>query len=310
MKRKIKEKAEFRYYELPQNEWILVLTGQKWRRIYGRDVSGLHFHNLLEIGYCHDGTGDLVFEDITYRFEKQMISAIPAHFLHTTVSDLDVLGTWEYIFIDVEGFLREIYKESPLFAQKLIDGVNKNAIFIGVKENKKMTELIKGIVDESTHKREFYLESIKGMTLSLLLELVRMNEDKEIKNKVRTKSNMQIEKALAYVEKNYAEPLKIERLADECHMSEPHFRRLFGEYMNMTPLEYINLIRIQKACEMIKKTNDSMRNIAIKVGYPTPCTFDRNFKKIVGMSPNEWRMQSENYEGKLLNYNISTLRGW
>ncbi|MBP3886217.1 MAG: helix-turn-helix transcriptional regulator [Cellulosilyticum sp.] len=310
MGKKKRESIEFRYYELPQDEWVLVLTGQKWTRIYGRDVAGLHFHNLLEIGYCLDGTGDLIFEDRHYRFEKQMISAIPAHFPHTTVSDIDILGTWEYIFIDAEGFLREMYKESPLFAQKLIDGVNKNAIFIDVKESETMMYLIKGIVSEAIHKKEFYSESIKGITLALLLELVRMNENEAIKNKVRTKNNMQIERALTYVAEKYAEPLKIEELADECHMSEPHFRRLFGEYMNMSPLEYINLIRIQKACELIKKTNDSMRNIAIKVGYPTPCTFDRNFKKIVGMPPNEWRRQSENYEGKLLNYNISTLKGW
>ena len=310
MGKKKRERIEFRYYEMPQNEWALILTGQKWTRIYGHDVTGLHFHNILEIGYCHDGTGDLIFEERTYRFKGGMISAIPARFPHTTVSDIDVFGTWEYIFIDVEGFLREMYKDSPLFAQKLIEGVNKNAIFIEAKENEKLMYLIKGIINETIDKREFYLESIKGMTLSLLLELVRMNESEEIENKVRTKSDMQIEKALAYVGANYVQPLKIEELADECHMSEPHFRRLFGAYMNMTPLEYINLIRIQKACELIKKSNDSMHNIAIKVGYTAHCTFDRNFKRIVGMPPNEWRARSDNYEGKLLNYNISTLKGW
>lgn len=310
MGKKKRENIEFRYYELPQDEWVLVLAGQKWTRIYGRDVDGLHFHNLLEIGYCYGGTGDLLFEERTYRFQKEMISAIPARFPHTTISDIEVLGTWAYLFIDVEGFLKEIYKESPLFAQKLIDGINKNALFIEAKENERMKYLVQAIIAEGTCKKEFYLESIKGMLLALCLEIIRLNENETIQNKVHTKSNMQIEKALAYVGEHYIHPIKIEELAEVCHMSEPHFRRVFGEYMSMTPTEYIQLIRIQKACELIKKSDDSIRNIAMKVGYSAPCTFDRNFKKIVGMAPNEWRSHSENYEGRLLNYNISTLKGW
>ena len=310
MSQKKKEKIEFRYYELPQGEWALVLTGQKWTRIYGRDVMGLHFHNLLEIGYCEGGTGELIFDERTYHFREQMISAIPAHFPHTTISDLGVLGTWQYLFIDAEGFLHEMYKETPLLAQKLIDGVNKNAIFIEVQENKKMAQLVQLLIDELVYKKAFYLESVKGILLALLLEIIRMNENEVIKNKVNLKRGMQIENALTYVAEQYAFPIKIETLAQVCHMSEAHFRRTFVGYMNMTPTSYIHLIRIQKACELIKKSNDSMHNIAIKVGYPTASTFDRNFKKLLGMSPKAWRNQSDNYESKLLHYNISTLKGW
>ena len=45
------------------------------------------------------------------------------------------------------------------------------------------------------------------------------------------------------------EPLRIEMLADYCHISETHLRRLFSFYINMGPLEYINLIRIQNFAE-------------------------------------------------------------
>ena len=310
MGKKKKEHIEFRYYEIPQNEWVIALTGKRWTKVYGRDVEGLHFHNVLEIGYCYGGTGDLIFESQSYRFKEEMISVIPEYLPHTTISDIDVPGTWEYLFIDMQGVLQEIYKETPLFAQKLIESINKSAIFIEVKENEKLAKLIKCIIEEAVDKKAFYAESTKGIVLALLLEVARINEHKELDNKVSVRSSLQIQNALDLVADKYYLPLKVEELSEVCHMSQTHFRRIFGEYMNMTPTEYINLIRIQKACEMLKKSNDSVRNIAIKVGYPTASTFDRNFKKIINMSPNEWRNSAENYEGKLLNYNISTLKGW
>lgn len=310
MGKKKKGNLEFRYYELPAGERVLALTGQRWTRIYGRDVEGLHFHNLFEMGYCCEGTGNLVLEDQTYRFSKQMISAIPTDFPHTTLSDMDVLGTWEYLFIDVEGFLKEIYGEDLLFAKQLIEGVNKGAIFIEERENPKMVNLFHQIIDELQGKKKFYLESIKGALLALILEIVRLNEDENVHSKVHTKKNPQIQAAIDYVEQKYFTPLKVEALAEVCHMSETHFRRVFGESVHMSPIEYINLVRIQKACELMKRSNDSMRNIALKVGYPTPSTFDRNFKKVIGLSPNEWRRQPNNYACKLAGYNIETLKGW
>ena len=52
-------------------------------------------------------------------------------------------------------------------------------------------------------------------------------------------------------------------------MSETHFRRVFESYMNMSPMDYINLMRVQKACDIMKKTNDSMDVVAQKVGFTT-----------------------------------------
>ncbi len=66
----------------------------------------------------------------------------------------------------------------------------------------------------------------------------------------------------------------------------------------------------QKACDIMKKTNDPMDVVAQKVGFTTTSTFNRNFKKYLNTSPYQWKISPENYERKLLNYNISALKGW
>ncbi|MEI3339032.1 MAG: hypothetical protein V8R80_02980 [Eubacterium sp.] len=46
---------ELRYYDVPQNEFLIALQGETWKRKYGSEDSLMHFHNLLEIGVCRSG---------------------------------------------------------------------------------------------------------------------------------------------------------------------------------------------------------------------------------------------------------------
>ena len=93
-------------------------------------------------------------------------------------------------------------------------------------------------------------------------------------------------------------------------MSETHFRRTFSAYMKMSPLEYINLVRIQTACEYLKKTDVPVSDIAYKCGFTTMSTFNRNFKQIMGIAPYEWRKRPENFEQQLLKFQIHSEAGW
>ena len=47
MPAKKKDKVELRYYDIPQKEGVLALTGEEWVRVYGEGVDYLHFHNLI-----------------------------------------------------------------------------------------------------------------------------------------------------------------------------------------------------------------------------------------------------------------------
>ena len=151
----------------------------------------------------------------------------------------------------------------------------------------------------------------KHICWTFFAELLRMCESDVSENEVKKKTGVsQITAALDYVRLEYANNIRVEELAKASHMSETHFRRVFESYMNMSPMDYINLMRVQKACDIMKKTNDPMDVVAQKVGFTTTSTFNRNFKKYLNTSPYQWKISPENYERKLLNYNISALKGW
>jgi len=310
MNKKKKEKLEFRYYAIPQNEPVLALLGEKWVQSYGLNINGLHFHNLLEIGYCYWGNGQLVLDEAIYRFSGDMVSIIPKNFPHTTKSDPNAIAKWEYIYIDVESFLYSIYDKNSLYAENLIHRINKKAYFIGSCQNESIVWQVQELIEEMRYKRELYSEAVRGVLLTLLMQIVRMDDTVQNNAKSSTVKVPQIQRALDYVCDNYDKSIPIETLAEVCHISETHFRRLFSGTMNMSPIDYINFVRVERACDLMKKTQDSMEDIAIKVGFQTVSTFNRNFKKVLGISPYQWKIHPDNYEGKLLNCKILVQEGW
>jgi len=305
-----KSKLELRYYEIPQGEPVLALLGDGWKRNYGRDIDYNHFHNLMEIGYCHYGSGKLVLQDSSYDFNGGMFSVIPKNYPHNTKSHGDSISYWEYLFIDVEDVLNEKFKDRPLMYKELVSRINKRALFMEESKSPGAAKLILAVMDEMRNRKEFYKESVNGLLISLLLELARFNPDGEIGKFHESRSCTRIQAALDFINLNYERSIKVKELSEICHMSETHFRRVFGDIMNMTPLDYINLVRIQKACDLIKRTDLSMEDISVKVGFAIQSTFNRNFKALVGCTPYRWRNLAENYEGKIINYKVSVLKGW
>ena len=86
---------EFRFYELPQGESALVLCGESWKRVYGHEEFHLHFHNLLEIGICREGDGNMYLDEDIYQYHDGDITFIPENFPHVTVSYGEVVNFWE-----------------------------------------------------------------------------------------------------------------------------------------------------------------------------------------------------------------------
>lgn len=148
--------------------------------------------------------------------------------------------------------------------------------------------------------------------MTLLIDVVRMNVDSAFMPEgIRQKNGFdQVRPALEYIRNHYAEPMKIAEIASVCHMSESHFRRLFEDNIGMTPVEYLNQVRVKKACDLIKKTGNSMEEIAAKVGFTTTSTFNRNFKRMIGTSPYQWKKQPDNFESRLSEFNILIEKGW
>ena len=310
-KKKKKPKMEFRYYQMPEGSQIMALLGERWVQEYGSDVDYLHFHNYLEIGYCYFGEGSMSLDGERIRFSGGVFTVIPRSFPHTTDSDRGTVSRWEYLFINMEEFLRRMGGDNSMRTERMIRRINSQARFLKEEDYPGPAAKLRDILDIMRDGDEFYQEEAAGELYSFLVEIARMSRmpDEEKMEESGRLINM-ISRSLDYISQHYMENIRIKDMADYCNISEAHFRRVFTAYMHKGPLEYINMVRIQAACDYLRTSEYSVADIAHKCGFSTNSTFNRNFRQIMGVNPVAWRKRPENYERKLLDFDIHTEEGW
>lgn len=99
-----------------------------------------------------------------------------------------------------------------------------------------------------------------------------------------------IEKMKIYVQKNYYKDLSVEMLSCFFYMSRSYLSHLFKERTGENFVDYLNGIRLEKAKQLLENSDKKMYQIAKAVGYDNIKYFFRIFKKKVGMTPEQWRV--------------------
>lgn len=95
--------------------------------------------------------------------------------------------------------------------------------------------------------------------------------------------------ALAYIDHNFMEQLRVQELADKLHVSHTYLNRLFQKSMGLSPSKYVNMKRMEYACYLLRTTSMSCAEIGEKVGMYDNAYFYKVFKKAIGMTPVNYR---------------------
>ncbi len=94
-----------------------------------------------------------------------------------------------------------------------------------------------------------------------------------------------------FIEENFSWISSASEVAEECKITMRHLTRIFKQHGETTPHDYILRLKMNKACILLVSSEDSIKNIALRVGYEDPYHFSRNFKKTYKMSPKRYRQQ-------------------
>lgn len=104
-------------------------------------------------------------------------------------------------------------------------------------------------------------------------------------------SNSSFHQILNYINKNLQLPITIEELANICHYSTDYFSKIFVDTYGIRPSKYIQSKRIERAQLLLLTTNDSLKEIAQKIGLENLSYFSRTFKKHTGKTPASFRKE-------------------
>lgn len=298
--------TEFRSYKLPVDFPILILTGEQWR-ISDVPSSRLHFHNCLEIGYCHEGSGTLQVQKEKFSFFAGDVTCVARNIPHTTYSTRGTTSKWSYIFTDPQELLDSFVPNYRNNLSTILDAMN-TAQIIPAQKCSSLHFYFDQISDSLQAKDNDYQLRVRTDFLSLIIRL--SSELSKNSNDLHSQaSTLAIVPALEYIKLNYMNTFSMDELSEMCGLSPTHFRRIFHLAMGQSPLEYLNNVRINKACYLLKVTDDSILNISVNVGFHSISSFNRYFIRIVGIPPREYRNSDSDGE-KLQRATVMKFNGW
>jgi len=135
--------------------------------------------------------------------------------------------------------------------------------------------------------------------MALFFELLKLLEDDVDRKSLSLKGvergcsqPKRLERILSYIAENFNSPkLTCNGVAVIEKMEPSAFSRLFERHIHCTCLEYINRLRVYKACQLLRETDLHITSIAMDVGYKDLSTFNRNFLRLIGETPSAFRLE-------------------
>lgn len=96
-------------------------------------------------------------------------------------------------------------------------------------------------------------------------------------------------KAKEYIKLNYKKQINLEDVSQSINVSSQYLSRLFKAETGENFIDYLTSIRIEKAKDLLQKTDMSIKEICFQIGYSDPNYFSRLFKKMLGLTPTEYK---------------------
>lgn len=104
-----------------------------------------------------------------------------------------------------------------------------------------------------------------------------------------------INKVIAYINNHLDETLDLKTLANEAALSDFHFHRIFKALKGEAIGGYITRLRLEATARLLRYTALTIEEIAFNIGYETPASLSKAFKKQYGISPTEYRTNKDTY---------------
>lgn len=157
---------------------------------------------------------------------------------------------------------------------------------VKVKNSSYITDCFKSAESIWRHKSSGYEIKCKAELYSIIYSMIKENNMEYISSEYAEK----IKPAIDYIHHNYTkENISIAELSYISSMSEVYFRKVFGKVMGISPIKYINNLKMTHAKELLETQMYSVSKVAELSGFHDESYFSREFKKNIGICPSEYR---------------------
>lgn len=253
----------------------------------------IHTHNVFELNYVEGASGALCVVGDSVReisdYELVLISNtdLPHGWLNGNMKPDDMVSeiTIQFSGETIGGSL--LNKIQFRSVKRMLE-LGRNGISFSVSTILKVRSLLHSLANET---KGFYMMTT---FLNLLYELsldpeMEILSGKQVEKKEVSGPSKRITQVYEYIERNYAKPITLKDVSQVACMSESAFSRFFKSETGKNISNYIIDLRISKACRELIDTNKTISEICFSTGFNNISNFNRQFKRIKGRSPKDFR---------------------
>lgn len=166
--------------------------------------------------------------------------------------------------------------------------ISENILILPAKKSEHIFKFFKDLEKVWMLKHPFYKLKSINLVYNILTTLLEQTN-----NYLPDEKKGKIQPALDYIAENYNKPITNDELANLLGISTVYFRKLFTKAIGMSPIAYIQHLRISKAKEMLKSDFSKISLISEVVGYSNIYHFSKTFKQVTGYSPTEYAKKND-----------------
>lgn len=236
-----------------------------------------HIHSHIELAFMVKGGSSQAFADEKSVLieEGDLFLSFPnqVHYYEDVEKPMQVvlIIASPDICPEFKKYFEKYLPESPIIKNAASNPIIKNSI-----------ELLLD-TDLKNHK---FLETVVRGTLLVILSEFLNNANLQ---KIGTHNSDTSKDIINFCYENYTNDISLEKIASALHISRYYVSHLFAQKLRISFNDYINSLRVRKACELLKTDKMSITETALAVGYNSVRTFNRCFQKIRGITPREYR---------------------
>jgi AraC-like DNA-binding protein len=243
----------------------------------GEWASIAHTHVLCEMFLVIGGQGKVYIEDQEIAIGPYDFVAVNPNVKHREVSSEE--NPLEYIVFGVGNISIEM--NNNLYSKVSFLSLTKKVNFY--------TEEILNINDR---KNKHHLLMIQNIYELVFLEFLKISGNKAVAS-ITQQVMRECSQAKRYMEAHYAENITLDHLAEELHLNKYYLSHCFTKTYGLSLMNYLIDVRIQVSKKLLIETDYNIASIANSCGFASQSYFSQSFKKIMGITPYEYRKKNK-----------------
>ncbi|UOQ91938.1 AraC family transcriptional regulator [Halobacillus shinanisalinarum] len=235
-----------------------------------------HSHHFTELFYIVKGKGSFLLPSNEILVKENDLVVINPNVEHTEKSN--PRDSLEYMALGIEGLAFSLADETESQMGLFTYQVDRNDILFYLNK----------LLEEVKYTEEEY-EVICQSIISILLVKLRRGKDFVIEKTEPKNINKSVAFIKYYIHQNYREPLTLDDLAEAGHINKYYLSHTFKEDIGISPIEYLNQVRIRESKILLETTDYPIVHIANIIGFSSQSFFTQVFKRSTQKTPSAYR---------------------